>query len=93
MEFKPFTLKLWNSFTKRVSTIYLPDRKRPMLPTILSDTLCSLQENENRFALTMEIVINNDGTINEDIPVEYKNVIITSSSAKKIQDRVLNEKN
>jgi hypothetical protein len=70
------TLKLWNSFTKRVSTIYLPDRKRPMLPTILSDTLCSLQENEHRFALTMEIVINNDGTINEDIPVEYKNVII-----------------
>jgi exoribonuclease R len=70
------TLKLWNSFTKRVSTIYLPDRKRPMLPTILSDTLCSLQENENRFALTMEIVINNDGTINVDIPVEYKNVII-----------------
>jgi hypothetical protein len=47
-----------------------------MLPTILSDTLCSLQENEKRFALTMEIVINNDGTINEDIPVEYKNVII-----------------
>jgi len=70
------TLKLWNSFTKRVSTIYLPDRKRPMLPTILSDTLCSLQENEKRFALTMEIVINNDGTINQDIPVEYKNVIV-----------------
>lgn len=70
------TLNLWNSFTKRVSTIYLPDRKRPMLPTILSDTLCSLQENENRFALTMEIVVNNDGSINETIPIEYKNVII-----------------
>ena len=35
---------LWRSFTKRVSTIYLPDKKRPMLPTILSDCLCSLQE-------------------------------------------------
>ncbi len=70
------TLKLWNSFTKRVSTIYLPDRKRPMLPTILSDTLCSLQSNENRFALTMEIVVDNDGSINEDIPIQYHNVII-----------------
>ena len=70
------TLNLWNSFTKRVSTIYLPDRKRPMLPTVLSDTLCSLQENENRFALTMEVVVNNDGSINETIPIEYKNVII-----------------
>jgi exoribonuclease R len=70
------TLNLWSSFTKRVSTIYLPDRKRPMLPTILSDTLCSLQENENRFALTMEIVINNDGSINEDEDILYKNVII-----------------
>ena len=35
-------LDLWDTFTDRVSTIYLPDRKRSMLPTILSDTLCSL---------------------------------------------------
>ena len=27
-------LGLWKSFSTRVSTIYLPDRKRPMLPTI-----------------------------------------------------------
>lgn len=70
------TLKLWNSFTKRVSTIYLPDRKRPMLPTVLSDTLCSLQENENRFALTMEVIVNKKGYIEDDIPIKYKNVII-----------------
>ena len=38
------TLNLWSSFSRRISTIYLPDKKRPMLPTILSDCLCSLQE-------------------------------------------------
>ena len=43
-------LNVWSSFTERVSTIYLPDRKRPMLPTILSDTLCSLKEHDIKFA-------------------------------------------
>ena len=28
-------LDLWGSFSERVATIYLPDRKRPMLPTLL----------------------------------------------------------
>jgi len=51
------TLGLWNSFSRRVSTIYLPDRRRPMLPTILSDTLCSLQKGQLRFALAMDILL------------------------------------
>ena len=50
-------LSLWNSFSERISTIYLPDRKRPMLPNILSDCLCSLQENSKRFAYYMDIYI------------------------------------
>ena len=50
-------LNLWDSFSSRVSTIYLPDRKRPMLPTILSDRLCSLQQDATRFAFTMDINI------------------------------------
>ena len=49
------TLGLWKSFSSRVATIYLPDRKRPMLPTILSDHLCSLQEGETRFTFTMDL--------------------------------------
>ncbi len=48
-------LNLWDSFTERVSTIYLPDRKRPMLPTILSDTLCSLKEEDIKFAFTLDL--------------------------------------
>ena len=37
-------------------------------------------------------LINDEGTNIYDL-FKYKNVIITSSSAKKIQQRVLNEKN
>jgi exoribonuclease R len=59
------TLNIWDSFSNRVSTIYLPDRKRPMLPTILSDSLCSLQEGVTRFAFTMDVILlyDNDGNI------------------------------
>jgi exoribonuclease R len=64
-------LGLWDSFTKRISTIYLPDRKRPMLPSILSDMLCSLQENQTRFALVCDIIIDND-----IINYTFKNVAI-----------------
>lgn len=53
-------LNVWNSFTERVSTIYLPDRKRPMLPTILSDTLCSLKENDVKFAFTLDLHIDKE---------------------------------
>jgi exoribonuclease R len=65
-------LGLWDSFTKRISTIYLPDRKRPMLPTILSDMLCSLQENQFRFALACDIIIKDNVIIN----YTFKNVVI-----------------
>jgi exoribonuclease R len=65
-------LNLWDSFSQRISTIYLPDRKRPMLPTILSDCLCSLQENHNRFAFVMDIFIQD----NEIIQIKYSNCMI-----------------
>jgi exoribonuclease R len=70
------TLGLWNSFSKRVATIYLPDRRRPMLPTILSDSLCSLQENHDRFALAMDVIVDNEGNIIDEDKIQYKNVII-----------------
>ena len=56
-------LNLWESFTDRISTIYLPNRKRPMLPTILSDELCSLQENKKRFAFAMNVHFDSYGNI------------------------------
>jgi hypothetical protein len=65
-------LDIWSSFSKRVSTIYLPDKKRPMLPTILSDCLCSLQENVTRIAFTMDVSICN----NKIIKIDYYNSFI-----------------
>ena len=66
------TLHLWSSFSDRISTIYLPDRKRPMLPTILSECLCSLQENEIRFAFTLDLHIKDEHIIK----TEFKNTKI-----------------
>ena len=64
-------LNLWDSFSRRISTIYLPDRKRPMLPTILSDCLCSLQANHHRIAFVMDLFIDvNTMHIND---IKYSN--------------------
>jgi exoribonuclease R len=65
-------LNLWDSFSRRISTIYLPDKKRPMLPTILSDCLCSLQQNVTRVAFAIDIFIKN----NEIIDIKYCNCCI-----------------
>jgi hypothetical protein len=62
-------LGLWDSFSRRISTIYLPDRKRPMLPTILSDCLCSLQEKTVRLAFVMDVFIKDSEIIN----IKYSN--------------------
>jgi len=69
-------LNLWNSFSRRIFTIYLPDKKRPMLPTILSDCLCSLQQNVRRFAFVMDIYIKE----NEIIDIKFCNAVIKVSN-------------
>ena len=65
-------LGLWESFSERISTIYLPDRKRPMLPTCLADCLCSLIENLRRFTVTCDVEI----TDNKITNISYKNTLI-----------------
>jgi ribonuclease R len=66
-------LGLWRTFSSRVSTIYLPDKRRPMLPTILSDNLCSLKEGETRFTFVLDLFFTKDGEL---IKTEYKNAAI-----------------
>ena len=70
------TLDLWDSFSERIATIYMPDRKRSMLPTILSECLCSLQEKQNRFALALDLIVDINGNI---ISHCFKNVLINVS--------------
>lgn len=65
-------LGLWKLFSERISTIYLPDRKRPMIPNPLSNSLCSLCEDVVRFAFALDITIIN----NEIVGYEFENTYI-----------------
>ena len=67
------TLELWDSFSERIAAIYMPDKKRPMLPTFLSECLCSLQEKQNRFALALDLIVDSEGNV---IAHSFKNVLI-----------------
>ena len=79
-------LDLWNSFSERISTIYLPDRKRPMMPLALSNCVCSLCENEIRLAFGIDITIKDNEIIgycldNSYVKV-YKNHVYESKELK-----------
>jgi exoribonuclease-2 len=79
-------LELWNSFSERISTIYLPDRKRPMMPLSLSNCVCSLCEQEIRLAFGIDITIKDNEIIgycldNSYIKV-YKNHVYESKELK-----------
>lgn len=65
-------LDLWKTFSQRISTIYLPDQKRPMLPTLLSDSICSLKEGEERIAFTMDVYLHS----HREPEIKFKNTLI-----------------
>ena len=48
-------LNLWPHVGERTSTIYLPNGKRPMLPAVLGDGICSLKAGEKRHAFALDI--------------------------------------
>lgn len=50
-------LKLWEYLSDRVATIYMPDRKWPMLPPVLSENLCSLVSGTERDVLAMDVTL------------------------------------
>ena len=58
---------------------------------IISDTASMKNINKSARNIKNIKLINEDGANIYDL-FKYKNVIITSSSAKKIQERILNEK-
>jgi len=66
-------LDLWDSFTERVSTVYLPNKRLPMLPKSLSEGLCSLMEQKQRIAFTCEFYIKNDKIVNQ---IYYNSAIV-----------------
>ena len=76
--------------TKEFSKFLLKNKLESTLIISDKDTL----KNINKSARNIKDIklINDEGTNIYDL-FKYKNVLITTSSAKKIQERVLNEKN
>ncbi|MDR3052523.1 MAG: ribonuclease R [Coriobacteriales bacterium] len=48
---------------RRATSVYLPDRVIPMLPSQISDNLCSLRPNEDRLAFTVDMIMRSDGSV------------------------------
>ena len=67
-------LELWDHLSDRVSTIYLPDCKRNMIPSLLADKWCSLNEKEKSVVFAMDLVFDQHGLLIE-LPHMYNAVI------------------
>lgn len=48
---------------ERATSVYLVDRTIPMLPEVLSNNLCSLRPNEDRFAFSAVFELDKDGVV------------------------------
>jgi len=68
-------MKAWNYYGDRVSTIYLPDRIRPMIPKNMSEDMCSLLKGKDKIAFTMDIYVDQFGKLLEQ-DIEFSNTII-----------------
>lgn len=55
--------KLDEEAFKRGTSVYFPDHVLPMLPTELSNGICSLNPNEDRFVLAVDMKLSNVGKI------------------------------
>ena len=55
--------KLDEEAFKRGTSVYFPDHVLPMLPVELSNGICSLNPNEDRFVLAVEMKINSSGKV------------------------------
>lgn len=90
-------LDLWKhvdytSNAGRVTTVYLPDRKVPMLPTVLSEDLCSLKAGKLRYAFVMHATFNSPKDLKgsfELVSVTYENAIIKVKTNCAYEDKKL----
>ena len=48
---------------KRATSVYFPDHVLPMLPVALSNGICSLNPNEDRFTMAVEMTLNSAGKV------------------------------
>lgn len=67
--------KLDQEAMRRGTSVYLPDRVVPMLPTALSNDACSLNANEEKRTFSATIALNHDGDI---VDYQFQKSIIVS---------------
>ena len=72
----------------RITTVYLPDRKVPMLPTVLSEDLCSLKAGKLRYAFVMHATFKVQGSFNL-LTVTYENALIRVKTNYAYEDKKL----
>jgi exoribonuclease R len=82
------TYQLWEHMTNRVSTIYLPDKKRPMLPPLLSEDWCSLKQGTDRFAFMMSLKYDMQKMEPIGNPI-FKNVLVRINKNYDYEDKKL----
>ena len=67
-------LDAWNIQEYRTSTIYLPDKKHSMLPTQISEHVCSLVEKTRRLAIVIDYIYDSVNTLTN---IQYSTTMIT----------------
>ncbi len=76
----------------RITTVYLPDRKVPMLPTVLSEDLCSLKAGKLRYAFVMHATFKVQGSFSSEgtnSPQDLKGTIGTIELTKVTYENAL----
>jgi exoribonuclease R len=82
-------LGLWEYMTPRVSTIYLPDDRKTMLPNALSDRICSLLAKTERITFAMEVIVDNStGQIRND-SVRFFNAMVRIGQNFRYEEKAL----
>jgi len=82
-------LGIWDSMTPRVSTIYLPNERKTMLPIALSDRICSLLEKTKRVTFSMEVIVDNSTGKIRNESVRFFNAIVQISRNFRYEEKAL----
>ncbi len=54
-------MRLFEEALSKTTSVYPADTVSPMLPSILSNEICSLNQNSDKYALTLKVVLDNMG--------------------------------
>lgn len=76
----------WMAISSRTATVYLPNQYTPMLPPIFTSQLCNLREQVDNIALTLDIGVNEDGTINYTV---FSNTLVCVKKNYEYNDKRL----